>query len=196
CWRSSAASICWQRAIPIPRPACAWPHRWIRAPTAWPRPSCSCERCVRPRRQANRGGGRVLNRAANLAQVARALRDRSGEGGLLGVLVVRSQRVREVELTHGYAAAERLGEAMQAALAAALRSQDQVLRIGEQDFLALLSGLRSRQHAALAAAKALREPVMLDGWPVQPTVAVGVALAPDDGADPEMLCLRADQACD
>lgn len=141
----------------------------------------------------------MLNRAANLAQVARALRDRSGEGGLLGVLVVRSQRVREVELTHGYAAAERLGEAMQAALAAALRGQDQVLRIGEQDFLALLPGLRSRQHAALAAAKvvrALREPVPLDGWPVQPSVAVGVALAPEDGADAETLCLRADQACD
>ena len=140
----------------------------------------------------------MLNRAANLAVLEQALQER-GEGGPLGVLVVRSERVREVELSHGYAAGDRLGAAMQAALTAALRGQDQVLRIGEQDFLALLPGLRSRQHAALAAAKvvrALRAPVLLDGWPVQPSVAVGVALAPEDGEDAEALCLRADQACD
>lgn len=141
----------------------------------------------------------MLNRAATFAELDRALQARHIEDdGLLGMLVVRSQRMREVELTHGYEAAERLGAGMEARLAAALRAQDRVLRIGEHDFLAVLPGLRSRQHAALATAKlvrVLREPVDLDGWQVQPAAAVGVSLAPEDGTDPETLCLRADQAC-
>ncbi|MDH5824443.1 GGDEF domain-containing phosphodiesterase [Luteimonas sp. RD2P54] len=141
----------------------------------------------------------MLNRAAVLRAVAAAIDSGRPGPGALGVLVVRSQRMRETELALGYAVGERVAAAMEAALVAALRPHDAVLRIGEYDFLLLLPALRSRQHAALAGAKLVRtlqQPVSLDGWQVQPSIAVGAALCPDHGDDPEQLCRRADRACD
>jgi len=141
----------------------------------------------------------MLNRQATLRALAQAIEARDADGDALGVMVVRDQRGRETELALGYAVAEALGEAMEAILVATLRAQDQVLRIGEHAFLVLLPGLRGRQHAALAAAKLVRtlgEPLTLDGWQVQPSVTVGLAMCPSDGSDPEALCHRADQACE
>lgn len=117
----------------------------------------------------------------------------------LGVLVVRAERVRETELSLGYAAGAAFRQAMQHALEAAMRPGDRVRRIGESAFLVLLPTLRSGAHAGLAASKiirALQRPFDVGGAQAQPSVLVGIAIAPQDGADPEQLCLRADCACE
>ncbi|VXB44880.1 conserved hypothetical protein [Luteimonas sp. 9C] len=140
----------------------------------------------------------MLNRAAVLADVAARVRQASPDAPL-GVLVLRAQRVRDIELTLGYAAGEALGHAMQDALEAAVRPGDRVIRIGAHDFLVLLPALRGRSHAALGAAKfvrALQQPLDFDGQRAQPIVVAGIAMAPEDGEDPELLCRRADRACD
>src|SRR5690606_4137594 len=83
-------------------------------------------------------------------------------------------------------------------LVSSVRAKDRVLRIGEHDFLVLLSGLRGRGHAALAAAKlkrTLEQHVVLHGWHVQPAVAIGLAMFPSDGTEAAELCLGADKAC-
>jgi len=139
----------------------------------------------------------VLNHAAALAEVTACLQAANADAPL-GVMVLRAQRVREIELVLGYAAGEALGHAMQTALQAAVRPGDRVVRIGEHDFLVLLPALRGRAHAALGAAKfvrALQQPLDFGSQRAQALVVAGIAIAPEDGDDAELLCRRADQAC-
>ncbi len=140
----------------------------------------------------------MLNHAVALADVAAQLQQARLDAPL-GVLVLRAQRVREIELTLGYAAGEALGRAMQSALEAAVRPGDRVIRIGAHDFLVLLPALRGRSHAALGAAKfvrALQQPLDFGGQRAQAAVVAGIAMGPEDGDDAELLCRRADRACD
>jgi diguanylate cyclase len=135
----------------------------------------------------------MLNREALFACIAEAGR----AGDCIGVLVLRTQRLRELELLFGYEAGEQLAAAMGLRLQDALRPVDRLFHIGECDFAIVLPGLQQRQHAALAAAKvsrAARAPLQVGGRPVRASIAVGVATRPEDGLDPVVLCQRADEA--
>lgn len=135
----------------------------------------------------------MLNREALFACLA----DTEGEGGCTGVLLLRTQRLREFEMLFGYPAGEALAAAMEQRLREALRPVDRLFHIGECDFAIVLPGLQQRQHAALAAAKvsrAARAPLEVCGHPVRANIAVGVATRPHDGTDAAALCLRADEA--
>lgn len=140
----------------------------------------------------------MLNHADALADIE-ALLAQARPDLPLGVLVIRADRIRETELSLGYAAGDALRSGMQRALEAAVRPGDRVRRIGENDFLVLLPGLHGRAHAALGAAKfvrVLQRPFDVGDAHAQPAVRVGIAVAPDDGSDAEQLCRRADLACD
>lgn len=135
----------------------------------------------------------MLNRDALFACVA----DADAQEGFTGVLVLRTQGLRDFEMLFGYAAGEALAEALEHRLREALRPADRLFRIGECDFAMVLPGLTQRQHAALAAGKvsrAARAPLEVCGHPVRADIAVGVATRPHDGTDPATLCLRADEA--
>jgi diguanylate cyclase len=135
----------------------------------------------------------MLNREALFACIA----DAGSDGACAGVLVLRTQRLREFERLFGYEAGEQLAVALEARIREALRPVDQLFRIGECDFAIVLPRLQQRQHAALAAAKvsrAARAQLAVGGRPVRASIAVGVATRPDDGTDPATLCRRADEA--
>ena len=141
----------------------------------------------------------MLNREALFAEMAPGIATASTAQQPMGLLVVRTQRMREFNLLFGYEAGERIAQAMQAALVAALRPVDRVLQIGECDFAVLLPDLRNREHATLAAAKLVRvlqEPLQAGDAQLLAAVAIGVALAPEHGNDPDSLCRHADSACD
>lgn len=136
----------------------------------------------------------MLNRAALLDAIARA----AATGACTGVLLLRTQRLREYEMLFGYEAAEHLADAVAARLQQALRPVDRVFRIGECDFAVVLPGLQQRQHAALAAnkvARAMHDALAIDGRPTRASIAVGIATWPEDARDAATLCQRADQAC-
>jgi len=141
----------------------------------------------------------MLNHAAVVADVARSLGEVRGDAPV-AVLVLRTQGMREFGHAFGYAAVEILGHAMHDALVAAVRPGDRVLRIGLHDFVVVLPDLRGRAHAGLGAAKCLRvlqQSFLIEGGlQTQPSVVAGIAVAPLDGEDAELLCRRADQACD
>lgn len=151
---------------------------------------------------ASCGAGRradVLERAELHAAIEAAIAaPPAGAPAPVGLLLVRTRRLREFEMLFGYAEAERLRDAMAMRLADALRPGDQVFRIGECDFAIVLPRLHDRQHAALAAAKVsrvLRAPFDVQQRPARASVTVGAATWPRDGTDPESLCRRADRAC-
>lgn len=139
----------------------------------------------------------MLNRSELHAAIER-LADGEGESSVGGLLFIRTQRLREFEMLFGYAAGERLRQAILDRLQRALRSVDKIAAIGECDFAAVLPHLHDRQHAVLAASKVarlLKEPFEMFGRPARANIAVGAATWPQDGSDPETLCRHADAAC-
>lgn len=141
----------------------------------------------------------MLNRVPLFLSLQSAIADASMAGGTLGLLLLRTRRLREVSLLFGYDIGEAFVDAVQAAIAGAVRPQDQVWKTGEGDFVIVLPGLRDPNHAALAAAKLVRvlqAPVDAAGQQVLPAVTVGISTAPHDTADPQMLYRFADMACE
>ena len=114
-------------------------------------------------------------------------------GGHVGVLLLRVQRLGEVNLVLPIrlieAALQRIGEA--------LRPVDRCTRIGDCDFAIVLPDMRGLSQAALAAnrlVRAFQEPLAVAGRPVQTLVAIGAAVGPEHGLDAEQLCRNAEIA--
>lgn len=82
--------------------------------------------------------------------LAAGIADR-GEG-MLGVMLLRVQRFRQVNLLF----ADGLGAAVSRLASTVLRPEDTVLRIGECDFAVILPNMRNSHHAVLAAHRLVR----------------------------------------
>lgn len=138
----------------------------------------------------------MLNRALLFAAIDDAVAT-SADGEAVGLLLLRSQRMRDVERQLGYGGTDAYVAEMEAGIAGAMRPDDTVVRIGDADFAVLLRRLRGRNHAVLAAAKLVRtlQVLALDGREIRPAFAVGAAAFPGDGDGAEPLCRAADAAC-
>ncbi len=100
---------------------------------------------------------------------------------------------------YGHAAGDALLVTVAGRIGASLRTGDTVARLGGDEFAILLRGPGGREEfeAILARIAAqVGEPVALpDGNPpVTVSASIGVALYPDDAADPDLLLRHADQA--
>lgn len=136
-----------------------------------------------------------MTRSALAARLADRLAET--DGALLGVMLVRIQRLQEFRLVHGYAASDAVGDAALDRLRDALRPQDELLQVAENEFIALLPGLRNPGHAMLAGTRAVRafeSPLTFDRHAVMMPIAVGISLAPDHGGDAATLLRRAEIA--
>ena len=139
----------------------------------------------------------MLNRNALQEAFFRQLHGESADA-VIGLLIVRTLRVRELELLLGHALVESLSDTIEMHLRPLLRPDDEVVRIGECDFAVVLPRLRERNHAALAASKVARGlNGMLDvgGRRTRANIVVGAAAWPADADSFDALCLHADQAC-
>ncbi len=138
-------------------------------------------------------------RDALFASLQDAIGEAAASSRTLGLMVLRIRRLRETARMLGYDVGEALVDAVQTVLEASLRQGDRVWRVGEGEFALVLPGLRDRNHAALAAAKLLRElaePLQAAGRSVLPVVSIGIAAAPDDDTDARALYRKADETCE
>ena len=124
--------------------------------------------------------------------------DARGDDDVCAVLIARVPRYGELAATFGYATLERVEDAIEAAMRQALRPIDSVHRVGEGAFAILLPELRASNLAALAAvrlAAALEQPIEANAQRVLAGIAIGIAIAPEHGTDPDALCRNAEHAC-
>jgi len=121
----------------------------------------------------------------------------AGEGRPLGVMCIGMQGLRRLRIHAGYEAVDDLLRQAAERLNAILRPGDELIELGSGDFGMILPGLKDNQHALLAAARVQRQfesPFQAAGQPVLALVSVGVAMCPDHGDEPELLCRQAEQA--
>lgn len=118
-------------------------------------------------------------------------------GRVLGVMLVRLQRLREFRMVYGYAAGDALSDVAFDTIRRAMRPQDEVQRIGEYEFAVLLPDLHDRNHAALAGNRVVRafeQALPIGEREVLASVAVGISVCPGHGEDAESLLRRAELA--
>lgn len=115
----------------------------------------------------------------------------------LGLLRLGLQGLRQFNIQHGYENGERLVERVHALVREALRPGDVAVQLGPGDFAVLLPGIRDGNHAMLAASRLLRQfeqTLDVQGRPVLVSVAVGIAVCPEHGDSPDLLCRHAEAA--
>jgi diguanylate cyclase (GGDEF)-like protein len=129
------------------------------------------------------------NRLLFQQQLDHALQ-RDGDGNPLAVLFLGIDDLKSINDTLGYS----VGDLILAEVAERLRrcvgEADTVARIGSDEFAAILTGIGNPDDAGLLAEKiaaAIAVPHAVAGQHIVLDVRIGIALAPNDGREPELL---------
>ncbi|MGX7707908.1 diguanylate cyclase domain-containing protein [Methylobacterium sp. Gmos1] len=126
-------------------------------------------------------------------EIARCRRNAGG----FALLCLDLDRFKLVNDTLGHQAGDALLCVVAERLKAVLRAEDTVARLGGDEFVIVQTGegrAADAQRLAERLIAAMVPPVDLNGYPAGIGVSVGIALAPQDGDDPDQLFARADQA--
>ena len=118
-------------------------------------------------------------------------------GRSLGVMFIDIDYFKTINDTLGHTAGDELLLEMARRLRACVREDDTVARIGGDEFTIILAELRHPEDAVNVAQKlleAVQVPLTIVGMPIVVSASVGIALYPNDGADPEALLRNADSA--
>lgn len=137
------------------------------------------------------------NRALFHDRLTTALRHAARAGDMLAVLFLDLDRFKMINDTLGHTIGDSLLVAVSRRLRSSVREDDTVARMGGDEFIFILRGLRSSEDALKPAHKilaAIRPPFHLQGHELHVTASIGISLYPSDGAAPEQLLRSADVA--
>jgi diguanylate cyclase (GGDEF)-like protein len=119
-----------------------------------------------------------------------------GNGGL-ALLFVDLDRFKFVNDTYGHDIGDKLLTAVGKVLRDNVRTNDLVGRVGGDEFMVALPGVRDEDSAAEIARSLVRElsaPFTVEGRELQVSASIGVSLYPRDGTNAESLLHSADSA--
>jgi diguanylate cyclase (GGDEF)-like protein/PAS domain S-box-containing protein len=136
---------------------------------------------------------RVLLRLRMEEMLARMQRN----GLSVAALCVDLDNFKTVNDTLGHPFGDLLLQAVAERLRSLLRDQDTVARLGGDEFAVLQADVTQPEQVsalALRLLKVISEPYNLEGHQVRVGASIGIALAPNDGADADRLLKNADMA--
>jgi diguanylate cyclase (GGDEF)-like protein len=115
----------------------------------------------------------------------------------LAVLMLDLDGFKSVNDMHGHAAGDKALSEFATRVAALLRADSVLARIGGDEFAIIMPRIGSLEDPTTLArriAGAVAEPIVLDSVAAEFGVGVGIAIAPNDGTEPDDLLRRADRA--
>jgi len=119
-------------------------------------------------------------------------------GEAFTVFMLDLDRFKDVNDSLGHPAGDALLKEMATRLRSSLRETDVLARLGGDEFAILQPGERDQREAAIMLAvriiDLIAKPFDLDGRKVSVGTSIGIALAPQDGLDPDELLKKADLA--
>jgi len=121
--------------------------------------------------------------------------DRSGTR--VALLALDLDTFKTINETLGHGTGDKLIRGIARRLRDCVRETDTLARIGGDEFLLVLTDLRSGEAASVIAAKILAgiaEPIEIDGHGLLTTASIGIAVYPGDGEDFSTLFKKADTA--
>ncbi len=113
------------------------------------------------------------------------------------LLFIDLDRFKNVNDTLGHSVGDRLLRIVAERLASRIRTADVVSRQGGDEFIVLLSAIKTPDDAAHVAydlTQMLNEPCVIDHHELTITPSIGIAIAPKDGSDLDTLLKHADLA--
>jgi diguanylate cyclase (GGDEF)-like protein/PAS domain S-box-containing protein len=137
------------------------------------------------------------NRLHFREQVEQEIARTKWTGDAFALLCLDLDRFKLVNDTLGHQAGDELLKAVARRIKSVLRPEDTVARLGGDEFVIIQSGIgRAEEAMGLAGrvVEAIAAPFDLGGCPVVVGISIGLALAPDEGLQPDLLYARADQA--
>ena len=138
----------------------------------------------------------LVNRHAVFDQVSRALQGDVRSGTRVGMVFCDLDGFKSVNDTYGHSAGDALLRSIARRLERAVRSVDVVARIGGDELLVVLNGVRDLDDAVAIAEKIraeVRQPTPIPGGTVTVSASVGVAVA-EPGETIDDIVARADAA--
>jgi diguanylate cyclase (GGDEF)-like protein len=120
-------------------------------------------------------------------------------GGQTAVLQVNLDRLGTLNAAIGLAAGDELLREVARRLSASIRREDFVACLGGGHFVVLITGIGSGRVASAAAddiESALRQSFLASGQRVYPSASIGIAIAPNDGAEVAEMLAAAAEAMD
>jgi two-component system cell cycle response regulator len=133
----------------------------------------------------------LSNRRAVLTQLAGMVSGARRHGHPLSIAVCDIDHFKRVNDAYGHKAGDEVLVTSAHAMGTHLRQEDQLGRLGGEEFLVLLPDTDA--EAAIAAAERIRTEVALAPTPVPVTVSLGIATW-EEGETPEAFLHRADEA--
>jgi diguanylate cyclase (GGDEF)-like protein/PAS domain S-box-containing protein len=115
----------------------------------------------------------------------------------LAVMLVKLDRLKTINDTLGYVAADQLARQIAQRLVSCVRESDSVARLGSDEFALLLTQITRTEDAAKVAKTikdALSVPFNFDNHEFFVTASIGISLCPDDANDPVTLLKSAGTA--
>lgn len=137
------------------------------------------------------------NRVLLNDRFAQALSRAKREASTLAVMFLDLDGFKHINDSLGHEVGDLLLKEVTARLKAAVRVSDTVSRQGGDEFVILLPKVRAAGDPARVAEKLLeivRRPIVVHGSELHVTLSIGIALYPDDGAEPAELMKHADAA--
>lgn len=139
---------------------------------------------------------KLPNRVLLEARIDEAVRRSARCGAGFALMFIDLDGFKAVNDMYGHTMGDRLLHAAAARVAASLRSQDTAARIGGDEFVVLMELDDSSDAVATAQQliRALGADFDVDGMPVRISGSIGIAVHPQDGAQPRDLLTNADAA--
>ena len=139
----------------------------------------------------------VGNRLLHDEVLRDALANRNQNGGFVAVHHVDLDGFKTINDALGHPAGDTVLKAVAARLAGIVRDGDVTTRLGGDEFVVIQRSCGNRGEAELLArriVRALGAPIAIEGRNLRVGASVGVALAPGDGATPDVIRAKADAA--
>ncbi len=137
------------------------------------------------------------NRVLLFDRIGQALKQARRDGGKVGILFIDLDRFKVINDSLGHSFGDEVLRAVARRLHAGLRDSDTVGRLGGDEFLIVVPGLRAAEDAAAVADKILchlASPFAVGGQSFVVSPSIGISLFPDDADDAEGLIRGADIA--
>jgi diguanylate cyclase (GGDEF)-like protein/PAS domain S-box-containing protein len=137
------------------------------------------------------------NRLLALDRLTQGLARMRRENTLVAVLFIDLDHFKSINDTLGHHAGDQMLRETAQRLAACVRDEDTVARFGGDEFIVLLTGLRSPMQSEVVIDKiaaAFKAPFRIEGHEIFSSASIGVTVAPLDGSDPHILMRNADVA--